>query len=268
MPDADSADLDLLAATAREAGTTAMRFFRRDPRQWIKDDDSPVTEADITIDRFLRDELTTARPDYGWLSEESLDNASRMEAARVFIVDPIDGTRAFMAGEEGWVISIAIVESGIPLCGVLFDPVRDELWSARRGGGAFVDDRPLHVGDRAEIAGAHIAATQRAVRVAGLASMQDSFRRTFTKSLARRIALVARGDFDAALAASSPSDWDIAAAVLLVEEAGGVVSELTGAPLRFNRSGTRQPALIAAGQPLHAAITAAARRVGEATEAT
>jgi myo-inositol-1(or 4)-monophosphatase len=268
LPGAEPAELTLMTEAAREAGAIAMRFFGTAARRWTKDDDSPVTEADIAVDHFLHDHLTAARSGYGWLSEEREDDPARLSRQRVFIVDPIDGTRAFIAGEQGWVVSIGLVEDGRSVAGVLFDPVADELWSAAVGAGAFMNGQPLAAGTRTEIAGARVAASKKAIRIAGLVDREGTMNRIFTKSLARRLALVAQGRFDAAIASASARDWDLAAAVLLVQEAGGTVSDLGGAAVRFNRPDTRQPSLVAAGKPLHAAIIEAARAASEATEGT
>jgi len=141
LPDADGsasieADLELVAAAARQAGEIALRYFRREPRHWTKDGNSPVTEADIASDRFLRQHLLEARPDYGWLSEETVDTPDRLGRRRVFIVDPIDGTRGFIEGSEDWCVSVAIVEDGVPRVGALAVPARGEWFEAHAGGGA------------------------------------------------------------------------------------------------------------------------------------
>ena len=136
-------DLDLLKQVVLEAGKIAMRYFRSDNQVWNKQGNSPVSEADIEVDRFLKRELIRARPDYGWLSEESADDSDRLERDRVLIVDPIDGTRGFIKGKEEWCISIAVVERGRPNCAVLYCPAMDRLYSAKHNGGAFVNDRTI-----------------------------------------------------------------------------------------------------------------------------
>ncbi len=269
MPGAEwTDDLRLISDAARAAGRVAMGYFGKGARRWTKNDSSPVTEADIEIDRMLKQRLGAARPDYGWLSEEIEDDPARLSLRRVFIVDPIDGTRAFVDDEPGWVVSIAVVEDQAPVAGVLFDPVNDVMWRASKGGGAWRGEERLAIGMRATLAGAHIAASSKAVRVAGLSALEHSFRRSFTKSLAHRLALVACGTFDAALAASSASDWDLAAGALLVQEAGGRFSDLAGCAVRFNRPDTQHPPLVAAGPRMHAAILAAGKDVGTVTEAS
>src|SRR3569832_765977 len=127
-PTTYSDDLELLRTAAVTAGIIASSYFRRDLKTWTKGNSSPVSEADLVLDKFLRSALTTARPDYGWLSEESLDDNSRLDHARVFIVDPIDGTRGFIRGEDSWTVSLAVVENGVPVAGVVFAPARNEMF--------------------------------------------------------------------------------------------------------------------------------------------
>ena len=140
MINSSSADLDLILDAAMEASGIAMDYFRRSPDITIKGDDSPVTEADLAIDTFLHDLLRTARPDYGWLSEERDDDGSRNRAKRSFVVDPIDGTRAFIAETAEWCISIGLVEAGRPIIGVLCCPVSNTVYSAVKGQGAYLGD--------------------------------------------------------------------------------------------------------------------------------
>src|SRR5690606_16124792 len=138
-----SDDLELLRSTAVAAGIIASSYFRRDIKSWTKENASPVSEADIIVDRFLAANLLQARPDYGWLSEETADNPSRLECERVFVVDPIDGTRAFLRGEDVWTVSLAVVENGVPVAGVVYAPARDELYEASKGDGARLNGQPL-----------------------------------------------------------------------------------------------------------------------------
>src|SRR5690606_38537737 len=125
------------------AGIIASGYFRQELKTWTKEFGSPVSEADVVLDKFLHSALTTARPDYGWLSEESEDNPARLSHRRVFVVDPIDGTRGFIRGEDSWTVSLAVVEDGIAIAGVIYAPVRDEMFEACRGGGAVLNGRPL-----------------------------------------------------------------------------------------------------------------------------
>ena len=263
LPEPDRTDLDLIASAAREAGALALDYFKRAPKKWNKPDDTIVTEADIALDKLLIERLTAARPDYGWLSEEHPDDGSRHTAERTFVVDPIDGTRAFVNGLDQWVVSIGIVSGDRPVAGVLYNPVRDELWSAVAGGGARLDGRDLAVSQNASLGSASIAASHKAFFQAGLDEADYTADHRFLKSLAHRLARVAEGEIDAALATANSADWDLAAAVLLVQEAGGRVTDLHGAPIRLNQASVKHPAFVAAGPRLHDAILAAAR--GEMT---
>ena len=255
MPDADphrssfagerAADVALLAAAAEEAGEIALRWFRRDPQVWQKAGGSPVSEADLAVDRHLKQRLLAARPDYGWLSEETADGPERLERARVFVVDPIDGTRAFVDGDDQWTVSLAVVEAGRPIAAALIQPATGALWLAAAGAGARRDGEPLAVADRAALDGSRVSGPSRflertAITGAGFAS------RRFVPSLALRIAQVADGRLDIAYGSGNAHDWDLAAADLLVQEAGGRVAVPSGEPLVYNRAVPRHPPLVAA----------------------
>ncbi len=253
MPDADRRDLELIVDAARDAAEIARGFFNGSAESWTKEDDSPVTEADIAVDRMLCARLREARPAYGWLSEEREDDPARLDCERVFVVDPIDGTRAFMARESGWVISVGIVEDGTPRVGVLVAPVTGETWTAVLGDGARRDGKAISPGARHDLRGAHIAGSKRMVREIGLEEA-DEVTRTYDKSLARRLALVGAGGYDAAIASANARDWDLAAAALIVTEAGGKLTDFEGRALRFNRADPRHPPLVAASPRLHSAL--------------
>lgn len=255
----DRDDLDLIASAARDAGALALEYYQRAPKQWNKKDDTVVTEADIALDRFLSERLTQARPGYGWLSEEHPDDGSRLTTERTFVVDPIDGTRAFVNGIDQWVVSIGIISGDKPVAGVLFNPVRGELWSAIAGGGAWLDGAALAVTTDTGLGEARIAASHKAFTQAGLEESEFVADHRYLKSLAHRLARVAEGAIDAALATANSADWDLAAALLLVQEAGGRVTDLHGEPIRLNQASIKHPAFVAAGPRLHDAILTAAR---------
>lgn len=248
-PDDLGADLALLVEAARGAGEIALGYFRRSPKSWTKGVDSPVTEADIAADRFLFERLVGARPHYGWLSEETTDTPERLGRHRVFVVDPIDGTRGFIEGNPDWCVSVAIVEDGLPVAAALAVPARGEWFEATAGGGARLNGAPL-----APIADPG----QRELRNAGAqrhlrALMESGFslaERRVTPSLAYRIALVAAGRIDLATAAPNAHDWDLAAADLLVHEAGGLLCTAGGGAIRYNRAEPRHGALVAGARAL------------------
>ena len=238
-------DLELLRSAAVAAGIVAAGFFRHAVKAWEKDNASPVTEADIMVDRQLRAMLLGARPGYGWLSEETVDDRSRLSGKRAFIVDPIDGTRGFIRGEDSWTISLAVAEDGIPIAGVVYAPARDELYEAARGTGARLNARPLV---RRKLANMPIVipgpgAVHAELQAAGL----DYVRGPHLPSLAYRLVQVATGALDAVPVRRGSSDWDIAGAAAILGECGIFFEDVCMGALRFNRLETRHGALAAIG---------------------
>lgn len=247
-----------LADAVVAAGAVAVAMFRAGVKSWSKHNDSPVTEADLAVDLMLRERLSLIGPDYGWLSEETVDEPSRLSRRRVWIVDPIDGTRAYMSGGHDWCVEAALVEDGRPIAGALFAPVTDELFIAVRGGGATRNGQPIRVSQAPAVAGA--LADGPAVWLDTIDSQHGPLRRvTRIRSLALRIARVATGELDAAFASPNGHDWDLAAADLLVHEAGGRLTTLDGLPLAYNAPVPRHGALVSAGTRLYPSIMDAAR---------
>lgn len=258
FPTTAAEDLQLLRSTAVTAGVIAAGYFRRDVKNWTKEFGSPVSEADIVLDKFLHSALTTARPDYGWLSEESADNSERLDRRRVFIVDPIDGTRGFIRGENSWSVSLAVVEDGIAIAGVVYAPARDEMYEAARGSGALLNGKPL-VRERVPGRTAPLIPAPGAVHQELQAAGLHYSRGPAYPSLAYRLVQVATGKLDAAVARRGSQDWDIAAAAVILEEAGIDFADVCMGALRFNRAETRHGALAALGElslkpVLHAAL--------------
>lgn len=254
-------DRDLIVAAAREAGAIAMRHFRGDIQSWPKGDDSVVSEVDLAVDRLLAERLRTARPDYGWLSEETKDDRTRLTRARTFIVDPIDGTRAFLRGEPHFTICIAVVEAQRPIASVVYNPASDELYEATAGGGVRLNGTPVAAGRRADLAGARVLGPRRLAKAAAFADLDPPIRVEYRNSMAYRVVLVAAGTFDAALGLWGSHDWDLAAADLIVAEAGGRLTTHQGVDYRYNGDTVRHPSMVCAGAPLHAALIA--RLAGE-----
>ena len=211
----------LIEQAAREAGEIAMRHFRRDPEVWWKEGNSPVSQADIEVDVFLREKLLAARPDYGWLSEEIADNKERLAAPRTFVVDPIDGTRAFIDGRKTWCVSVAIVEDGKALAGVLDCPASGEFFSASSGGGAYRNGAPIGAGkarSSLSLAGPKNMINRLPAEIRARVTPHP-----YVPSLAYRIALVASGALDATFVKPASHDWDLAAADVILSEAGGQI---------------------------------------------
>ena len=242
-----------LAAGVREAGALALSMFGAPLKHWTKGASSPVSEADIAVDNLLRERLREAGSGIGWLSEESADDPARLDARLVWIVDPIDGTRGYIAGLPDWTISAALVENGRPIAACLFAPVTDEFFAAAAGTGATCNGKPIAVGPGAELANMRVAGPKNFLeRVAAIAPPFTIVPRIH--SLALRLARVAQGTIDAAIAGGNSHDWDLAAADLLVHEAGGALTRFDGAPLSYNRALPRHGMLVAAGIDRHAAL--------------
>jgi myo-inositol-1(or 4)-monophosphatase len=254
MGEADRADLGLLVEAAEAAGTLALDWFGRDPRTWKKGDTSIVSEADLAVDDLLTRKLRAARPGYGWLSEETADTAERLARDRVFVVDPIDGTRAFLAGEKEWTVALSVVSAGRPVAAALFAPALGELFTATAGGGAELNGRRLAVDGGEAVERARFAGPRRFARMVAETFAVPVPPVRFVPSLAYRLALVAAGAIDVAVAGPNANDWDLAAADLLVHEAGGTLISLAGEPQAYNAAATSHPALIAANAGLGARV--------------
>jgi myo-inositol-1(or 4)-monophosphatase len=245
----------LLATAVFDAGKLALSM-REGVRSWKKDAGSPVSEADIAADNFLRERLLALAPSYGWLSEETADRPDRLARKRVWVVDPIDGTRAYLANLPDWSVSAALVENGRPLAAALYAPVSDELFIASNESGTTKNGKRARANSVRSPQGTRMAGNKMRVDQlihAGIAIEAAPK----IHSLALRIARVATGELDAALATGSSHDWDLAAADLLVHEAGAVLTTFDGYPLIYNRAEIRHGELVAAGRELHAPLLAA-----------
>ncbi|MEI9926833.1 MAG: 3'(2'),5'-bisphosphate nucleotidase CysQ [Sphingomonas sp.] len=236
-----------VAGIAAEAGRLAIARWQTDFRRWEKAPGNPVCEVDLELDALLRERLSALIPEAGWLSEETVDNRDRLEADRVWVVDPIDGTRDYLRGRPGWAVSIALVENGEPLIGVLDAPARGEVWIARAGAGAWRNGVPLHAGNRDLLAGARVPADQLPRADADLTAVFKP------NSIALRIAMVAADEADLVATLRWGNEWDIAAAVLLAREAGATVTNAFGRPLSFNSPDGEAFGVLASAPGIHAA---------------
>ena len=261
MPDVDrslSALAPALAETVRAAGDVALKTFRQPLRQWIKGESSPVSEADIAVNDFLRERLLALAGGYGWLSEETEDDPARLEAENVWIVDPIDGTRAYLAGQDDWTISVALAARGRPTLGAVFAPVSQELFLAVAGRGATRNGVSIAASAGRDMTGAKVVGPKRHIN--WLASLNaDAMPVPRIGSIALRLARVAQGVLDVAFAGGNSHDWDLAAADLLVHEAGGALTTIAGEALTYNGSELVHGALLAAGQERHAVLVSLVR---------
>lgn len=251
MPVADPADdLTLLTEAARAAGQIARRYFESGAETWDKGDgQGPVTAADLEIDAMLRRDLCAARPNYGWLSEETADGPGRLSSSRVFVVDPIDGTRAFIDGSPYFSHSLSVVEDGEPVAAAVYLPMKDRMYAAARGGGATLNGSPITPTGRTALDGATVLGAKSNFRDALWRGGRPPVEQKFMSSLAYRLALVAQGRFDAMVTLRAAWEWDIAAGALLVTEAGGTALDQRGAPLRFNNAHPQVDGVVA-GTPV------------------
>lgn len=252
-------DLDLLINAARAAGEIALRYWKRSPDFWEKEDGTgPVTVADLAVNEMLVSELRRARPDYGWLSEETPDTFERMTATRCFIVDPIDGTRAFMDGTPDFAHSLAIAEDGKVTAAVIYLPAQDRLYSASTKERATQNGVPMQVTAAPSVDGASVlTARPNLAPEHWREGAPPSVKRVFRSSLAWRLALVAEGAFDGMLTLRPTWEWDVAAGALIVERAGGCVTDRAGRSLRFNSRDPRVGGCIAAAPAVHQGLLAA-----------
>ncbi|MEI2805730.1 3'(2'),5'-bisphosphate nucleotidase CysQ [Albidovulum sp.] len=252
-------DLELLTGAARAAGEIALRYWRKRPESWDKPGGAgPVTEADLAVNGMLHADLGAARPDYGWLSEETPDDAARLGRGRSFIVDPIDGTRAFIDGDESFAHSLAVAEAGRIIAAVVYLPAKDALYAATETGEATLNGQPIRASARTE--------AERATLLASRPNLAPEhwkdgtpppFRREFRASLAWRLCLVAEGRFDAMLSLRPTWEWDIAAGDLIARRAGARVTDRMGDAIAYNAAEPLAQGIIAAPEPLWRAIRGA-----------
>ncbi|MEM1360277.1 MAG: 3'(2'),5'-bisphosphate nucleotidase CysQ [Pseudomonadota bacterium] len=255
MPDPNrEADLALLMEAAREAGPIARKYWGHSPEVWVKGDNSPVTEADLEVNGMLEEHLRAARPDYGWLSEETTDNADRLDCDRVFIVDPIDGTRSFVEGKEEWAHALAIAEAGRVVVGAVYLPMRDEMFAATLGGGSFCNEDRLRVSTREALTGAKVLSNKSAFAPHHWPKGLPEVERGTKPALAHRLSVVAQGVFDASISFRGVWEWDSAAGTLMVTEAGGLATDREGNTLPFNAPYPRSNGVVAATPAIHAQI--------------
>lgn len=244
---ADSGLVDAVTAVAREAGALALRHWRTDFHRWEKGPNDPVSQVDLDVNTLLHARLTALLPDAGWLSEETADNADRLACGRVWVVDPIDGTRDYIRGRDGWAVSVALVEQGRVTIGVLDAPARGDVWRAALGHGATRNGAAIQVGDRAVFSGSRVPSD-------GLPKAdRDLVAVAKPNSIALRIAMVAADEADLVATLRWGYEWDIAAAALIAAEAGATVTDAFGAPLAFNTPRAQAFGVLATTPGIHAA---------------
>jgi myo-inositol-1(or 4)-monophosphatase len=225
---------DLCADAARGAGRVVMGFYQSGVKTWEKSVNNPVTEADLAADEYLKERLTGALPEAGWLSEETRDDPHRLDRGRVWVVDPIDGTKEFVAGIPEFAVCVALVEEGVPVACSLFNPVAEQMFTASLGGGASLDGRALKVTGRSAWIGAHLLVS-RSEEARGEWEPYGEQRIEACGSIAYKMARVAAGHADATFSRGPKHEWDVCAGALLVTEAGGWSGNLDGSAYRFNQ---------------------------------
>ena len=246
-------DLALIREAVLAAGKIAKDAYEaNDSKVWDKSNHSPVTDADIAVNDYLEKVLMAARPSYGWLSEETKDDHSRHACPRSFVVDPIDGTRAFIDRTHNFAVSVAIIQDGVSVAGALYNPLKDEMFEATLGGGAALNGKPIKAPDSDAIEGIRMVGYARKFRRLGWPDMNCHV----ANSMAYRMALVACGQADATVAFTPKSDWDVAAAQLIATEAGAIVTNLHGSAPSYDGETTSGLGIICAGKTLHALLLA------------
>ncbi|WP_126172942.1 3'(2'),5'-bisphosphate nucleotidase CysQ [Altericroceibacterium xinjiangense] len=249
-------DRTRLESICAEAGEIAMRQWPgagHEVVSWTKASNSPVCAADLEVDQFLKSELGLLLPSAGWLSEETADDPARLERELIWVVDPIDGTRDFLGGRSGWAVSVALVGNGEPLIGILVAPAREETWSAARGEGAWRNGERLCASTRSALSGARVPVDVLPKEDGDLVTVYKP------NSIALRLAMVASGEADLVATVRWGSEWDVAAAALIAQEAGAGVSDAFGEPLMFNKRDPQAFGLLVSAPGIH---EAAVRRLG------
>jgi myo-inositol-1(or 4)-monophosphatase len=243
-------DLDLILQAAKEAGELALSAREGGLKIWSKEGGSPVTDADLAVDTLLKTELGAARPDYGWLSEETADDPARLTTRRQFVVDPIDGTVAFMKGKPWFAVSIAVVENGQPIAGVVHAPALNETYAAVVDGPATLNGVVIEPSSTDRLEGSAMLGDAKMFAHPAWRDPWPDMRIESRNSIAYRMCLVAAGAFDAAVALSPKSEWDVAAADLICRRAGAWLSDHKGRDFAYNRPVPLVPSLVCANRAL------------------
>lgn len=253
--------LEELQQIVCEAGRIGLSYFGKNIKNWQKPDDTPITEADLAVNDFLDERLKKLMPEFGWLSEETVDNLERQEKEYIWIVDPIDGTKAFIKGMAEWVVSVAIVKDNRPVLGLVYDPIAEILYYAQTGQGAYIINAKnqqvkITPTDKQNVHDAQILAykfhfdrmTTRSEYI------WPDMQYQIVNSMAMRVALVACGEFDAMVSFTNKGEWDIAAVDVIIHEAGGYITDGFGQLLTYNKTKPSLPHMVAAGAKLHEKI--------------
>lgn len=245
-------DLAIAMESAREAGAAVLKFFKTKLVVRDKGNDNPVTAADLEADRILKSRLLAERPEYGWLSEETADSTERLSRRRVWVVDPIDGTKEFIRGVPEFAVSVGLVDDGIPVVGVVYNPATNEMFWAEKNGGAFKDGEAIRVSATQTLSDAMLEASRTEFDRGRFEKIRKSVLRIEPiGSIAYKLARVASGQADIVFSYTPKSEWDLCGAAAIIEAAGGRISLPTGTPMLFNRAMTQLPGVAATNGILH-----------------
>lgn len=255
-------ELDVAVAAARAAGAIVRRWYDGDYTVTQKSNKSPVTEADVEANEAIQAAIAAAFPEDGWLSEESRDSQERLHKRRVWIVDPLDGTREFVHHIPEFAVCIGLVDNGQPVLGVEFNPVRDELFAAARGLGMTLNGMGVHASEVASLATARVLASRSEDKRGEWDEFRSDMRVELTGSVAYKLALIAAGKADATFSLTPKNEWDVCAGAAMILEAGGRMTDRYGNPLRFNQASTKLPGLIACNASLFEPIVSLLRQRG------
>jgi myo-inositol-1(or 4)-monophosphatase len=247
-------DLSVAVRAAHAAGELALQHFHAKSDWWDKTPGNPVGIADLEVDAYLMERLLGARPDDGWLSEETADTAARLDKQRVWIIDSIDGTRDFVRGRTGWAVSVALVEAGEVTVAALVAPARGQLFAALKGRGAQCNGKRLRVSGRTDLPGIRLPIDEINMAASFWPEPWPGVAVERPNSLALRMAKLASDEADGWMEGRTIAEWDIAAAALILTEAGGVATDRAGAPLVFNKPDPVFHGIAAATPALHGVV--------------
>ena len=227
--------LEVAREAAMEAGAAIRGFYNDEYTVRDKGEDNPLTDADLAADKILETRLRGAYPDFGWLSEETADTPARLDQSHVWIVDPLDGTREFTLGIPEFVVSVGLVVDGKAVLGVLYNPIKEQLFTGIVGVGAWLNGNPIRVTEHAELKGSKVVCSRTEMKKGWFDEFMDVLTPVPVGSVAYKFGLVAAGEAESTFTPRPRSEWDICGGVAIVEAAGGRCSDKTGAPYRFNR---------------------------------
>lgn len=256
-------ELAVAQEAARAAGQIVRRWYDGDYTVRQKGHDSPVTEADTEANHAIQMLIRRSFPQDGWLSEETRDSAARLGKARVWVVDPLDGTKEFINHIPEFCVCVALVDEGEAVVGVSYNPVVEAMFAAAQGGGTTLNGRRVRVSAATDVGTACVLASRSESARGDWNEFEPALRLELTGSVAYKLSLIAAGRGDATFSLKPKNEWDVCAGTALITQAGGCITDRYGVPLRFNqRRDTLLPGIIASNGRLHAPITEMLRRHG------